>query len=86
MHVLPSKLVKNIVHRIVDTKAFEEIEIELKEIGDGVVKVACEASSMFVKSVPRGCIQRYLVTFSGRVAFAILQDLQRLYKQCICLQ
>ena len=44
MHVLPSKLVKNIAHRIVDTKTIE------KEIEDGVVMVACEESSMFMKS------------------------------------
>ena len=44
MHVLPSKLVKNIAHRIVDRKTFE------KEIEDGVVMVACEESSMFMQS------------------------------------
>ena len=57
MHVLPSKLVKNIAHRIVDRKTFE------KEIEDGVVMVAWEESSIFVHSVPRGIIQRCLVTF-----------------------
>ena len=51
MHVLPSKLVKNIAHRIVDMKTFE------KEIEDGVVMVACEESSIFVQSIPRGKIQ-----------------------------
>ena len=44
VHVLPSKLVKNIAHRIVDTKTIE------KEIEDGVVMVACEESSMFMQS------------------------------------
>ena len=44
VHVLPSKLVKNIAHRIVDRKTFE------KEIEDGVVMVACEESSMFMQS------------------------------------
>ena len=77
MHVLPSKLVKNIAHRIVDRKTFEN------EIEDGVVMVAFEESSRFVQSVPRGTVQRCFVTFSGRAAFAILQDLQRLNKQCI---
>ena len=80
VHVLPSKLVKNIAHRIVDMKTFE------KEIEDGVVMAACEESSIFVQSVPRGTIQWCLVTFSVRAAFAILPDLQRLCNQCICLQ
>lgn len=44
MHVLPSKLVKNIAHRIIDRNTFE------REIEDGDVMVACEESSMFMQS------------------------------------
>ena len=63
MHVLPSKLVKNIAHRIVEMKTFEN------EIEDGVVMVACEESSIFMLSDSSSWNRSAMLNFFGKSGF-----------------